>query len=86
MSQRMFFIAAAGLLVATLAHTRPPGVAVTHVQAVPDVQTLDLDALDARIAKVPTDDIDAGYTSHARRVELEQEVAELRARIAAHHK
>jgi hypothetical protein len=97
MSQRMFLIGAAGLLAATLAfvavrhsHVRPPEVAVVDVQVVvvPGVPSLqvDLDALDARIAKVPTDDTDAGYISHARRVELEQEVAELRARIAAHHK
>jgi hypothetical protein len=93
MSQRMFLIGAAGLLTTTLAfvavrhsHVRPPEVAVVDVPVVaPDVQRLQVD-LDARFAKVPIDDTDAGYTSHARLVELEQEVAELRARIAAHHK
>jgi len=93
-SQRLFVIAAAGLLAASLAfvavrhsHTAPPAVVTVDVQALQH----DLDDLNARIAKfVPADDAqttrDEIRIARARLVELDAEMDEMRLRIAARQK
>jgi uncharacterized protein YabE (DUF348 family) len=92
-SQRVFVIAAAGLLTASLAfvavrhpHTPPPEVVTVDVQGLQH----DLDDLNARIAKfVPSDDVqvrDEIRIARARLVELDAEMDEMRLRIAARQK
>jgi hypothetical protein len=98
MSQRVFLIAGAGLLAATLAF-----VAVRHSHEqprvevyVPDVQRLqaDLDDLNARIATIaPADDVPVHHVTReelriarARLAEVESRLDELRLRIAARPK